>query len=159
MSKTVQTGGDDAARMVEALILEVLGAFFDLRAAGQRYGLVTEHGGGSWGLLRMLRAEGPLTVSDVARMRSVSRQYIQKLANELIAEGLVTMKDNPSHRQSKFMVLTKRGERRLTELTQRLKNVTRELAPVFSVRDLRVSVGTVATLRKHLAELATKRDA
>jgi hypothetical protein len=60
-----------------------LETFFDLRATGQNLNFVTEWGAGNWGLLRLLSKEGSKTISEAARMRSVSRQYIQKLANHL----------------------------------------------------------------------------
>ncbi len=159
MRKLARNEGNEAARLFEVLVLEVLAAFFDLRAVGQRYGLVTEQGAGSWGLLRMLKSEGPLTVPDVARMRSVSRQYIQKLANELIAEGWLAMEDNPLHKKSRLMILTGQGEAKLVEMTERFKELTQRMAPNFPLRDLQVSVNTVIELRKHLAKLADEEEA
>ena len=101
MSKCMKEEDDETVHLLEVLIQEVLATFFDFRAVGQRYGLVTEQGAGSWGLLRMLKTEGTQMVPDVARSRSVSRQYIQKLANELIAEGWLAMEDNPLHKNQK----------------------------------------------------------
>lgn len=159
MSKLVKGEGDETSRLLEVLILEVLAAFFDFRAVGQRYGLVTEQGAGSWGLLRMLKTEGPQTVPDVARARSVSRQYIQKLANELIAEGWVVMEDNPLHKKSKLMVLTEQGEAKLEEMTERFQELTAQIASTFALRDLQVSTRTVGELRKQVAGLADMEDA
>jgi len=131
-------------------VLEILGAFFDLRAAGQEQGLVNASGAGTWGLLRLLEDEGPLTVPEVARRRSVSRQYIQKLANELIDEGLVEMVDNPAHRRSKHMQLTGAGARRLTELTGRLRAFLDARAGAIPTARLRAATHTIAELRRLL---------
>ncbi len=159
MSKLVRSEGDETVRLLEDLILEVLAAFFDLRAVGQRYGLVTEQGAGSWGLLRMLKTEGPQTVPDVARARSVSRQYIQKLANELIAEGWVAMDDNPLHKKSRLMVLTDQGEAKFKEMTQRFRELTAKIASAFASCDLEVSTRTVGELRKQLGRLVSTENA
>lgn len=159
MSKLVRGEGNETIRLLEDLILEVLAAFFDLRAVGQRYGLVTEQGAGSWGLLRMLKTEGPQTVPDVARARSVSRQYIQKLANELIAEGWVAMDDNPLHKKSRLMVLTDQGEAKFEEMTQRFRELTAKIASAFASCDIEVSTRTVSELRKQLGRLVSTEDA
>lgn len=140
----------EVTALLESLVVEILSAFFDLRAAGKEYGLVTEQGAGSWGLLRMLRDQGPMTMPEVARSRSVSRQYIQKLASELIAEGWIGLRDNPAHKRSKLMYLTKSGEQELVRMTQRLRAVLVELAPDFSARNVKSAVATVAKLRTHL---------
>lgn len=153
MGKSDKSDCDETLRLLEKLILEVLAAFFDLRAVGQVYGLVNEQGAGSWGLLRMLRNEGPLTVPYVARARSVSRQYIQKLANELIAVGWIALEDNPLHKKSKLMVLTGQGEATLEEMTQQFRELTSQISTVFASRDLAVSIHTVGELRKQVARL------
>lgn len=159
MGRLLRGKGGETERLLEDLILEVLAAFFDLRAVGQRHGLVTEQGAGSWGVLRMLKIEGPQTVPDIARSRSVSRQYIQKLANELIAEGWVALEDNPLHKKSRLMALTDQGEAQLEEMTRRFRELTAQIASAFELHDLQVSTHTVSELRKQLAGLTTLKDA
>ena len=135
---------------LEALVLEVLGAFFDLRAVGQQQGLVNESGAGTWGLLRLLKEEGPMTVPEVARMRSVSRQYIQKLANELIGDGLIEMVDNPAHKRSKRMRLTGAGERRFQTLSRKMRKFLVSLDTAFEAGEVEAATQTIAKLRQHL---------
>ena len=58
------------------LLLESMGLFFRLRAAGKRTGHVTPGGGGIWGFLHSLAIEGPQTVPQLARSRaSVTAAY------------------------------------------------------------------------------------
>jgi DNA-binding MarR family transcriptional regulator len=104
--------------------------------------------------MRILREEGPKTVPEVARMRSVSRQYIQKLANELIGDGLVEMIRNPSHKRSKRMQLTRKGEREFERLTARLREFLEGMAPEFRSRDLNAATRTIRALRSHLNRIA-----
>src|SRR5262249_31931288 len=80
--------------------------FFRIRAMGQRTGLITSWGGGTFGFMRSLAVIGPLTVPQIAQMRPTSRQRMQRLADELAAEGLVEFIDNPRHRRSKLVKLT-----------------------------------------------------
>jgi len=82
--------------------------------------LLTGWGAGSFGFMRSLALIGPLTVPQIARMRPTSRQRMQRLADELAAEGLVEFVDNPRHRKSKLARLTSKGEARYRELSVRL---------------------------------------
>ena len=66
---------------------------------------------------RRQRFDGPLTVPQIAQMRPTSRQRMQRLADELAAEGLVEFIDNPGHRRSKLLSLTPRGESRYRVLS------------------------------------------
>jgi len=110
-----------APTQLGALMHELLGAFFDLRAAGQRIGAVADWGGGTWGILRTIDEGGPITMAEFARRRAVSRQYIQKIANELIAQGYLTLADNPRHRRSGLLSLTAAGRRHLREMSARIQ--------------------------------------
>ena len=101
------------------LMLEVAQFFFRIRAVGQRTGLITGWGGGAFGFMRSLALLGPLTVPQIARMRPTSRQRMQRLADELAAEGLVDFIDNPKHRRSKLVRLTRKGDARYRELNAR----------------------------------------
>jgi len=144
---------NDKADLMAALIIEILNSFFALRQAGQELDMVSESGGGLWGLMRILHDEGPQRLSDVARRRSVSRQYIQKIANQLADGGLVRMKIDPSDRRAKRMVLTAKGRARYDELNQRFLRVVAALAPDFTAAELKTAVKTVASVRAGLLSL------
>ena len=111
------------AEAIEELMLEVAQCFFRIRALGQKAGLITGWGGGAFGFMRSLALLGPLTVPQIAEMRPTSRQRMQRLADELAAEGLVTFVDNPKHRRSKLVRLTPRGDARYRELNARLLSI------------------------------------
>src|SRR6266540_2096880 len=110
---------DSKAEAVAELMLEVAQCFFRIRAVGQKTGLITGWGGGSFGFLRSLALLGPLTVPQIAQMRPTSRQRMQRLADELEADGLVEFIDNPQHRRSKLVRLTPKGDARYCELNAR----------------------------------------
>lgn len=68
------------------------------------------------GVLRNLLQNGPMTVPAIANLRPVSRQFIQKVVNELEAQGLVGFAENPMHRRSKLVRITRAGKARLNAM-------------------------------------------
>jgi DNA-binding MarR family transcriptional regulator len=62
-------------------------------------------------VLRVLSESGPLTVPQIARLRSTSRQNIQILVNRLEADGCVSLAENPAHKRSVLVHLTANGQR------------------------------------------------
>jgi DNA-binding MarR family transcriptional regulator len=145
-------------RELDGLVRDILGAFFDLRVAGQALGLVTDGGQGSWGLLRTLVEGGPVTMADFARSRGVSRQYIQKLAAELIGKGLLRLIPNPADARAGLMALTPRGTQQLSKLDEKLDGVLREMSPSFTGREIAATRATLQRLRERVGERARRGD-
>jgi DNA-binding MarR family transcriptional regulator len=128
------------------LMLETAQFFFRLRAIGQKAGLITSWGAGAFGFMRSLALFGPLTVPQIAKMRPVSRQRMQRLADELAAEGLVEFIGNPRHRRSKLVRLTLKGNVRYRELSVRLQEITSTMGADFSDADIRKTTEIVRRL-------------
>ena len=138
-----------ASRKGEAiadLMLEVAQFFFRMRAVGQRTGLITSWGAGAFGFMRSLALIGPLTVPQIAQMRPTSRQRMQRLADELAAEGLVEFIDNPRHRRSKLVRLTRKGDARYRELNARLLAIASTMGADLSEADIRKTTEIVRRL-------------
>jgi DNA-binding MarR family transcriptional regulator len=134
------------AEAIAALMLEVAQCFFRIRALGQRTGLITSWGGGAFGFMRSLALLGPLTVPQIAQMRPTSRQRMQRLADELEAEGLVEFMDNPKHRRSKLVRLTRNGDARYQELKARLLAIASTMGVGLSEGDIRRTAEIVQEL-------------
>lgn len=128
------------------LMLEVAQFFFRIRALGQRTGLVTSWGGGAFGFMRSVALLGPLTVPQIAQMRPTSRQRMQRLADELAAEGLVEFIDNPRHRRSKLLRLTSKGGARYREWSARLLAVASAMGTDLTEADIRKTTDIVRRL-------------
>jgi DNA-binding MarR family transcriptional regulator len=128
------------------LMLEVAQFFFRLRAVGQRTGLITSWGGGAFGFLRSLALMGPLTVPQIAQMRPTSRQRMQRLADELAAAGLVELVDNPRHRRSKLVRLTRQGEAQYRGLSARFLAMASTMGAELSEADIRKTTEVVRRL-------------
>jgi DNA-binding MarR family transcriptional regulator len=134
------------AEAVAALILMVAQCFFSIRALGKATGLITSWGGGAYGFMRSLALLGPLTVPQIAEQRPTSRQRMQRLANELAAEGLVEFVDNPKHRRSKLVRLTAEGAARYRELDAQLLAIASKMGAGLSEADVRQTTNVVGRL-------------
>ena len=137
---------DSKAEAVAELMLEVAQCFFRIRAVGQKTGLITSWGGGAFGFIRSLALLGPLTVPQIAQMRPTSRQRMQRLADELAAEGLVEFIDNPKHRRSKLVRLTPKGDARYRELNARFLSIASTVGVALSEADIRKTIEIVRHL-------------
>lgn len=134
------------AEAIADLMLEVAQCFFRVRALGKRAGLITSWGAGSFGFLRSLALLGPLTVPQIARMRPTSRQRMQRLADELAADGLVRFVDNPKHRRSKLVELTARGKARYNQQNARLLAIASTMGLGLGEAEIRESTEVVRRL-------------
>ena len=139
----IATGKGEA---IADLMLEVAQFFFRIRAMGQRTGLITSWGGGAFGFMRSLAVIGPLTVPQIAQMRPTSRQRMQRLADELAAEGLVEFIDNPRHRRSKLVRLTRKGNARHRELSGRVLEIASTMGADLSEAEIRKTTEIVRRL-------------
>ena len=137
---------DSKAEAIAELMLEVAQCFFRIRAVGQKTGLITSWGGGAFGFMRSLALLGPLTVPQIAQMRPTSRQRMQRLADELAAEGLVEFIDNPKHRRSKLVRLTRKGDARYRELNARFLAIASTLGVALGEADIRRTIEIVRQL-------------
>ena len=134
------------------LMLEVLQTFHRLRAVGAEEGAVSAGGGGSWGLMRRLAEGGPQTVPALARARPVSRQHIQKLADELASEGLVAFVDNPAHKRSKLLTLTDAGRARYKAVSDRIQALADELGRGLDACEVEAAAEVLAGIRAKLRD-------
>jgi DNA-binding MarR family transcriptional regulator len=106
--------------------------------------------------MRSLALLGPLTVPQIAQMRPTSRQRMQRLANELAAEGLVKFIDNPKHRRSKLVQLTPKGDARYRELDARLLSIASTMCVALSEPDIRRTTEIVRQLSDNVKARAER---
>ncbi len=142
------------AEAVADLILMVAQCFFSIRALGKATGLITSWGGGAYGFMRSLALLGPLTVPQIAEQRPTSRQRMQRLADELAAEGLVEFIDNPKHRRSKLVRLTAVGAARYRELDAQLLAIASRMGVGLSEADVRRTTNVVRHLNEDVRSRA-----
>jgi DNA-binding MarR family transcriptional regulator len=81
---------------------------------------------------------------------------MQRLADELAAEGLVTFVDNPKHRRSKLVRLTPKGDVRYRELNARFLVIASTMGVALSEADIRRTIEIVRRLSDDIKERAER---
>jgi DNA-binding MarR family transcriptional regulator len=149
------TRGD--ATQIRELIEEVIVTFRQLRAVSAEI-----HGNGApmpgqRGVLIDLARMGPQTVARMARARAVSRQHVQALVDRFRARGLVELAENPNHRRSKLVRLTRKGRVLVRAMVERESAALSCLDPAIPPAQVRRAAAVLRTLRQHLRDYASAR--
>ena len=97
-------------------------------------------------VMEFLLRKGPTTVPNIARSRYVTRQHIQTLVNALRASDFVTLEDNPSHKRSALVSLTRKG----ASLIRRMQNREEHL---YKAADFGMTQGQLAKATRALKEI------
>ncbi len=131
MKKPLQASPQD----VLDLSVAVIEFYFRIEAITQATAGFAQ-AGGEWGVLRTLVKQGPHTVPDMARTRPVSRQHCQTICNALEAQGLVEFIDNPKHKRSKLVRITKKGRERFESMKKQFLAAASVYAPFFTAAEV-----------------------
>ena len=95
-------------------------------------------------------AERPQPVAWLARDLGANRQNVQRIVNDLSADGLVAFETNPHHRRAQLVVLTDKGKRAFDAAMDLQAPWVNELADGLSVRDVATVRRVVTALRRKL---------
>jgi DNA-binding MarR family transcriptional regulator len=134
---------------IEALLNEVRLLYHRIIQVGEQLHAHEPVTLGMRAVLEFLLKNGPTTVPDIARSRSVTRQHIQILVNALLDDDLVELEDNPLHRRSLLVALTKQGR-------QIIERMRKREARLFETTDFGVKSGELKTSARTLEQV---RDA
>lgn len=93
----------------------------------------------------------PLPVAQTARNMGLSRQAVQRIANELAADGLVAFSLNPRHARAKLLAMTPKGRRAFDAAMALQRPWISELGSDVSGPQLSAALGVVRAMRKRLA--------
>ncbi len=100
------------------------------------------------GILRGLVRYGPQTVPQLARARSVRRQSIQPVVDELAREGLVEYVENPSHARSMLVRIQPRGALMVERMDRVDRRVLSAVGAGIDRRDIDTTAATLRALRE-----------
>lgn len=92
-----------------SLINETRSLFHRLKSAGDELHSAAGINSSLRGVMESLSKDGPQSVPQIARNKSVSRQHIQLIVNQLLTQGLIEPQINPAHRRSDLFALTVPG--------------------------------------------------
>jgi DNA-binding MarR family transcriptional regulator len=137
-----------------ALILEVFRLNGRLLAAGEALARPAGQTSARWQVLGALDPEAR-TVADIGRRMGLTRQSVQRTADRLDADGLVSYVDNPGHRRAKLVRLTARGSAALESITRRQVQWANQIGGRLVERELADAVRTLERVRAALDVAAT----
>jgi DNA-binding MarR family transcriptional regulator len=109
-------------------------------------------------VLEHLSEVGEQTVPQIAREKFVRRQSIQALVDQLIELELVRLRENPSHRRSALVSLTRKGAATFNAIREREMALLNSLQRRFNSADLAVSTRALAALSEALREVAQRTE-
>lgn len=93
-----------------------------------------------WKVLGALsHATNPITVSDVARNMGLTRQAVQRIANEMIKDDLLYFQTNPKHKRAKLLTLTEKGNDIFNKLEKKQTLWVNSLADGLKIEDLELT--------------------
>jgi DNA-binding MarR family transcriptional regulator len=128
-------------------VLELLpNAFHRVGAAGDILHAPIGLSSGMRGLLLSLKYAGPTSVPRLAAMRPVSRQFVQKLVDEMVAGGWVEASANPSHKRSPLIGLTPKGVAAVEQLYLTEEPYLATLGEGFSQEELEITIGVLRAI-------------
>lgn len=136
--------------LVHEVFDEVVGLFHRLRFAAEEVHGQGELSAARRGVMKSLAGGGRQTVPQLARARYVSRQYIQKIANGLVSDGLAEFVDNAAHKRSKWLCLTAEGEALLASFLARERATFAGLSFDSTAAELEVALGVLRGFRELL---------
>ncbi|MBB4380973.1 DNA-binding transcriptional regulator, MarR family [Bradyrhizobium sp. Rc3b] len=148
MPKSLRTPAGDA---LSNLVLDLFRLNSLLLTAGDR--LVARLGltSARWQILgAIVHAERPQPVAWLARDLGANRQNVQRIVNDLHAEGLVAFEANPHHRRAQLVVLTDKGRRAFEAAMALQAPWVNGLSEGLTVKDLQTVHRVVADLRTKL---------
>jgi DNA-binding MarR family transcriptional regulator len=133
------------------LILETFRLNGALLASGDRLVLDVGLTAARWQVLGAIDLSlVPLPVAHIARNMGLSRQAVQRLANDLDTLGLVRFVTNPHHARAKLIVMTDRGRRAFAAAMALQRPWAETIASGVSDKDLRTALRVLRQLRGNL---------
>ena len=101
----------------------------------------------------------PLPVAHIARNMGLSRQAVQRLANEMSEQGLVRFGPNPHHQRAKLVHLTRQGRAAYAAAMRLWVPLAQALAKDLGPKQIEQAAALVGILRRRLEDDTEDGDA
>jgi DNA-binding MarR family transcriptional regulator len=147
MPETRSSAGDVVAQLA-VRVFQLEGIF---TAAGDALAAPSGQSTARWRVLAAVE-DAPLSVAQIARAWSLARQSVQRVADLLARDGLVSYEDNPGHRRAKLVRLTPTGRTTLGTIQAAQRAWADELGARLVERDLQTANRILADVLDTLAE-------
>jgi len=100
---------DEIADELVELTRSINRAYFKLKDFGDHVGFFHEYGSNVTEVLNLLYLHGPHSITEIARFRRISRQFVVKLARQFEDRGWVTLEPNAADKRGYIVKLTAEG--------------------------------------------------
>jgi DNA-binding MarR family transcriptional regulator len=136
---------------VTALILETFRLNGRLLAAGDALVRGLDLTSARWQVLGAIAAApAPLSVAQIARSMGLTRQAVQRLANDMERDGLLRFAANPHHQRSKLVVMTPRGQAAYGAAMKRQAPWAQALTQGLTAQQIAAATAVLKRLRQRL---------
>lgn len=88
-------------------------------------------------VLTLLHRYGPMTVPQMGRVTTLTRQFVQRMVNDALARGWVEATPNPAHQRSSLIRITDEGETVITTILRREHELNRQVGGDLTDAELR----------------------
>ena len=100
----------------------------------------------------------PLSVAQIARNMGLTRQAVQRLANEMAADGLVRFAPNPHHQRAKLVVLTAAGKTAFAAAMKGQVAWATDLGAGLDARKIAAAAAALRSVRQRLESETNNGD-
>lgn len=107
-------------------------------------------------VLEVLRAEGDLSVPDIAAKLEIQRQYVQLMVNETLSSGFTKQLPNPRHKRSPLLALTDAGRALIDNVVAQEKDVMQFIGADLSDEEVETALKVVLKVTTKLKTQANK---
>lgn len=142
------------ANAMTELILEVFRLNGQLLSAGDRLTKPIGLTSARWQVLGAVGLAGqPLTVPQIGRRMGISRQAVQRIANDLASLGFITFESNPDHARAKLVVPTSKGREALSDIEVMQIEWSNDLTKGMDATRLSKAVDVIREMRSRCEQL------
>jgi DNA-binding MarR family transcriptional regulator len=155
MTQSTEPAHTSEGACLTELILEVFKLNGRLLSAGDQLVASLSLTSARWQVLGAIAFAGaPQPVANIARNMGLTRQAVQRVVNELEAEGFLTFAPNPHHARAKLVVLSRSGAKSFQAAAKRQAPWANQLAQGILARDIRTALGVVRKIGTRLETTA-----
>ncbi len=99
-------------------------------------------------VLVLLHRYGPMTVPQMGRLMTLTRQFVQRMVNDALARGWAETTPNPAHQRSSLIRITDEGEAVITAILAREHALNRQVGGELTEAELQACVRVLKEMLK-----------
>lgn len=98
----------------------------------------------------LMQANQPMTIPQICHEMGVARQGVGRLVNLMIDDGLLELRENPLHVKSKYVAVTRKGEKTYETIHDYHVNLSNQHPLPVSDKDLKTANKVINSIIAHL---------